>query len=394
VRRLSKPAAAVVVLAGLLVGLTLPPARLPLPAVSDGTLAGVLHIHTNRSDGRSSPAEIAAIAARAGLSFIVLTDHGAATRVPDPPAYHSGVLVLDALELSTEGGHLVLLDMTPAPDLIWGAPATVIEQVRRLGAFVIVAHPDSPKIELRWQAWDLPFDAVEWINPDTSWRVRMAGDWGRRLGLFGGLLHYGFRPEETIASLLTSADDTLARWTAVAARRRVVGLAGADAHAKLALVNSDPGDNRYSLPLPSYGALFRTLSVHVALDEPLSGDAATDAGRLLRAIRAGHLYTVVDGFASPASFEFTAKNARGAARQGDEIAAGGPLTLRVRSNAPDGFRTIVWRDGEAIATEARREFTIEASDRPGVYRVEIRTGEAGDAMTWLLSNPIYVRQSN
>ena len=34
---------------------------------SDGTIPGVLHIHTNRSDGLSTPDEIAAAAARAGL---------------------------------------------------------------------------------------------------------------------------------------------------------------------------------------------------------------------------------------------------------------------------------------------------------------------------------------
>ena len=36
------------------------------------------------------------VAARAGLKFIVFTDHGDATRTPDPPAYRSGVLCIDA----------------------------------------------------------------------------------------------------------------------------------------------------------------------------------------------------------------------------------------------------------------------------------------------------------
>ena len=48
--------------------LTLPPrrARRSLPR-ADGTIPGVLHIHTTRSDGRGTPDEIAAAAARAGV---------------------------------------------------------------------------------------------------------------------------------------------------------------------------------------------------------------------------------------------------------------------------------------------------------------------------------------
>ncbi len=375
----------------LFVGLTLPPRRLLLPPTADGTISGVLHIHTNRSDGRSGPAEIAAAASRVGLKFIVLTDHGDATRTPDPPVYYSGVLCLDGVEISTESGHLVALDMPAAPQAIWGAAVHVAEEVHRLGGFAIVAHPDSPKPALRWQAWDAPFDGVEWVNPDTSWRVRAQLGWRQRFTLVEALLHYPFRPGETIASLLTGSDNTLTRWAAVARRRRVVGIAGVDAHAKLALRDSDPGDNRWSLPLPNYEALFRTLSVHVTPEQPLSGNAAADARLVIRAIRAGHLYTTIDGIASPPFFAFTATNAGGTAHQGDELGVGGLVTLRVHSNAPAGFTTVVWRNTEVLARERRNDFTVDAPEAPAVYRVEIRSPEVNGSMTWLLSNAIYIR---
>src|SRR5947207_11396832 len=63
--------------------------------LSARTLAGAFHIHTTRSDGIGDRAAVAAAAARAGLRFVILTDHGDATRPPDPPAYLDGVLVLD-----------------------------------------------------------------------------------------------------------------------------------------------------------------------------------------------------------------------------------------------------------------------------------------------------------
>ena len=292
-------------------GLTLPPRRVTLAPSADGTVPGILHIHTDRSDGRSTPDEIAAAAARAGARFIVFTDHGDATRPPDAPVYRSGVLCLDGVEISTTGGHYIALDMPAAPYPLAGEPRDVVEDVRRLGGFGIAAHPDSPKAELRWSDWDAPIDGVEWINPDTSWRVHAASGWRSRFRLLEGLLHYPIRPAETLAGLLTGFEDAMARWNALASRRPVVGIAGVDAHAKLELRNADPGDNRFSIPLPSYEASFRLLSVHVTPERPLSGasgDAAADAALVMRAIRAGHLYTAIDGLASPPAFEFTATN--------------------------------------------------------------------------------------
>src|SRR5256884_4525770 len=194
--------AVVVVVGGAFLAATLPPRRLTLVPWADGTVPGILHIHTIRSDGRSTPAEIAAAAARAGVRFIVFTDHGDATRAPDPPVYRSGVLCLDAVEISTSGGHYVAVDMPASPYPLAGEARGVVEDVRRLGGFGIAAHPDSPKTELRWSDWDAPLDGIEWINPDTSWRVHAASGWGSRFTLVEGLLHYPIRPVETLARLL------------------------------------------------------------------------------------------------------------------------------------------------------------------------------------------------
>ena len=68
-------------------------------------IPSIIHVHTNRSDGLSPPDQVAAAAARAGLKFLIFTDHGDATRAPDPPSYRSGVLCLDGVEISTNGGH-------------------------------------------------------------------------------------------------------------------------------------------------------------------------------------------------------------------------------------------------------------------------------------------------
>src|SRR5262249_2087259 len=155
---------------------------------------------------------------------------------------------LDGVEISSTGGHYVALGLGQAPYPIAGEPRDVVEDVRRLGGFGIAAHPDSPKVELRWQDWSAPVDGVELLNPDTGWRVwaqRASSDsaaesserWPARRRLAFSLLGYPFRPAETIAAVMEPVAGESARdqWASLIQHRRVVSIAGVDAHAMLAL---------------------------------------------------------------------------------------------------------------------------------------------------------------
>ena len=357
---------------------------------SDGTVRGLLHVHSQLSDGRGSADEIAAAAARAGLQFVVLTDHGDGTRRPDAPAYRAGVLVIDGVEISTRGGHYVAVGLPQSPYPLAGDPADVVDDVRRMGGFGIVAHPDSPKAELRWTDWSAPFDAVEMINPDTSWRMRVSqGGLAGRWLLWRSLVAYPARPVEAIAQLLTDTDALREQWIATTTTRKVVALAGADAHAKVSLVDAEPGNNRYSIPFPSYDASLASLSVHVKVDTPFSGDAQADATRLLRGLEAGAAFVSVDGWASPAAFEFWATNGSTRVEEGGSLPTGAAVSLHVRSNAPDGYQTIVWKGSERLAERTDHEFELSVGSGPGVYSIEVRRDRLGGP-AWIISNPVYV----
>ena len=399
-KKLVLTTAALVAAVAVLVALTLPPRPVALAAPTDGAIPGLIHVHTNRSDGLSGPDQIAAAAANAGLRFLVFTDHGDGTRKPDPPQYRSGVLCLDGVEISTNGGHYVAIDMPASPYPLAGEARDVVEDVRRLGGFGIAAHPDSPKTQLRWTEWKAPIDAVELLNPDTGWRLWVqqaggdAGRWDARRRLLSALIDYPFRPAGVITSLLWRPTEAALPWAALAEQRRLVAIAGVDAHAKIAPRSADPGDSRYALPFPGYEASFRVLSIHVKADRPLSGDAAADARVLMRAIRSGHLYTAVDGAATPASFEFTATNDHGTVNEGDELGVGGPITLRVRSNAPPGFSTIIWSGTSVFGTDHHeQEFTVQAPAGPAVYWTEIISTGSRTQVPWVRSNPIYIRSA-
>jgi hypothetical protein len=95
------------------------------PDLARRTVAGAYHVHTNRSDGAGTKADVAAAARRAGLDFAIITDHGDGTRPPDPAAYLDSVLVIDAVEISTNGGHYVALGLPQTPYPLAGDAAAV-----------------------------------------------------------------------------------------------------------------------------------------------------------------------------------------------------------------------------------------------------------------------------
>ena len=147
------------------------PPRAPVPAGQNQStlVTGAIHVHTIGSDGTGTADEIAAAAARAGLDFIVLTDHGDGTRKPDPPPIRSGVLCIDSVEIvhtAATWSHWVF----PKRPIRSAAKRDVVDDVIRLGGFPIAAHPGSPKPELSWSDWTLPIGGVEWLNADSEWR--------------------------------------------------------------------------------------------------------------------------------------------------------------------------------------------------------------------------------
>ena len=349
---------------------TLPPAATALSGTLPPTIVlGGYHIHSVRSDGSGSVDAIARAAHDAGLAFIVLTDHGDGTAAPLAPAYRSGVLCIDAVEVSTNGGHVVALGLNDAaPYPMAGEPADVIEDIHRRGGFAIVAHPDSPKPELQWRAWDTPYDGVEWLNADSEWRALTPS---QLVAVAARLL---LRPPETVASLFRRPTQTLRRWDATLRRRQVVGLAGLDAHANLA-------------GWPRYVDMFKTLADAAVLDAPLTGRAEEDARAVVSALRAGHTYSIVRAFASPAALEFTAEHGTSAVHMGDWTPAEGALIWRARVPQAPNAHVVLVGGGREIAG-GRGSVTYSGPAAPGAYRVEVTYPPF--SMPWIVSNPIYV----
>jgi hypothetical protein len=372
--------------AGLIVR-ALPPRPLMLaaPASMPPIARGALHVHSRRSDGTGTPDRIAVAASRAGLQFVILTDHGDAAREPEPPTYLRNVLLIDAVEVSTDGGHVVGLGLPKAPYRLGGEARDVLEDIRRLGGFAIAAHPGSAKPDLRWLEWTSPVDGLEWLNGDSEWRDEP------RSALLQAVLTFPFRQPETLARLFDRSDTILRRWDAMTARRQVVAVAAGDTHARIGIRSGEPTDNSLALPLPSYESVFRAMSIAVS-PVTVSGDAAADARAIVDAIRAGHVYSSIDALAAPAALSFTAVSGTTHANAGDILHAAGEVELRIDTNAPDSARIVLLKHGEPMTSATGKSLTYRASDERAVYRVEIHLpGAPGDPpVPWILSNPVYV----
>jgi hypothetical protein len=353
------------------------------PTLAARTVRGAFHVHTTRSDGLGDKASVAAAARDAGLQFVVFTDHGDGMRAADAPEYIAGVLCIDGVEISTDGGHYIAVGAAPSPYPLAGESAAVVEDVARLGGFGVAAHPVSLRPELAWSDWSLPVDGVEWLNADSEWRDES------RWTIARAFASYPFRPPAALAMLLDRPDATLKKWDRVAARVRVVGLAGTDAHGGIGNRVEDPARRR-SVRVPSYSASFRTFTTRVELDRPFTGDPRGDAAGLLNALQAGRTYTEIDAIASGATLEFTGRTAGEIVGQGSILHGTGSATFHVRASDVNGASTVAYRNGDEIARAAGTTLDFQSAEN-GAFRIEIHVAGAPGAppVPWLVSNPIF-----
>lgn len=363
------------------IGVTLPPrARTFSGPVAPNVVFGAYHIHSVRSDGSGTPDEIAAAAARAGLRFVILTDHGDATRAPDPPAYRHGVLCIDAVEINTLAGHIVALGLDrPAPYPLAGEARDVIDDIHRLGGWAVIAHPDSPNPDLRWRTWTVPYDGIEWLNADSEWRDTPPS------ALVGTALRSIVRPAESIASLFSRPSRTIQRWDTASQTRPIVALAGDDAHARFDWRKAGEPRPKTMIARPRYEDMFRTLVQGVVIDG-LTGDAAADSTRVLAALEHGRTYSVVRGFASPGVLEFAADQHGRTTSMGDRLPDMSPVRFHAAiAEAPDADVTLI--RGGAVLARGKGSVEFFGPPSPGTYRVEAYLPNV--TTPWIVSNPVY-----
>lgn len=138
---------------------------------------GAVHIHSTYSDGTSNIKEIASHAKKAGLSWIIITDHNNMKGYNNgEEGIYDGVVVLIGEEISPDlSNHYVALGLSQAISENQ-SPLEFIQEVKRQNGFGFIAHPDenlSRKNKyraLRWEDWSISgFDGIEIWNYLSDW---------------------------------------------------------------------------------------------------------------------------------------------------------------------------------------------------------------------------------
>ncbi|MGW3816419.1 CehA/McbA family metallohydrolase [Streptomyces sp. NPDC005046] len=150
---------------------------------------GDCHLHSWYSDGRRTPAEIAALARAAGLDFINSSDHNTHSSHPHwADQAGDDLLIMLGEEVTTRNGHVLALGTDPGTFVDWRYRARdnrfgrFARRVRGAGGLVVPAHPHATCVGCGWKFGFGEADAVEvWNGPYTPDDEIALADWDSML---------------------------------------------------------------------------------------------------------------------------------------------------------------------------------------------------------------------
>lgn len=339
------------------------------------TSKGAIHIHTTHSDGTSTIKQIAKAAKKAGLNWIIITDHNNLTGLKEE-GWHEGVAVIVGEEISPPpGDHYLAFDIkeTISEKL---HPQEYINEVNKQGGFGFIAHPDeSPNRKhnlppLTWTDWEIKdFQGLEIWN--------YLSDWGDGFNPKNGFYDYLFRNYV----LKGPTPKVLNWWDKLNNENNeiVPAIGSLDAHAlKYAYLKI------FILKIFPYKDCFKTITNYIYLEEKLSPNFNEAKKQIYDALRLGN-NLIVNRIWSQKSDEisFYIENDSKKAFSGDKIALHEENILTVKLPKIGNIRIL--HNGKIIRDVNTYEFQM--SDlKTGKYRLEVRYKNK----PWIFSNPIIV----
>ena len=340
-------------------------------------LVGAIHLHSVYSDGGGTFREITAAAARAGLDYLIVTDHDTRRAADDGwQGWCDGVLVVVGVEVTCQRRtHVVVLGEADVSGLRFKPLRRVLFDLSRQGAWALVAHAHPAHImgiSLKagpLHEWEIPgFTGVEL--------------WSLMHDVCDGLMPWRIPsfPYTWRRSIRGPHPETITHWDRITQDRRFAAVGSLDSHA-IAV----PVVGKRILP---YEETFRALRTHVLLEEPPGETAGADAAdHLVRALVSGRCFIALDETADARGFAFEGRPEAGGEplTMGEERTWTGPVRLAVRS--PHPARLLLRRNGKAVAEADEARALDHRAEEPGVWRVEAHLA----GLPWVYTNPIYLR---
>jgi len=342
-------------------------------------LACVVHLHSTYSDGTGTVPQIARAARRAKADVVLLTDHDTLeAKRRGEEGWYGEVLLLVGTEVSPRGrNHLLAFGIDEEIDHHGLDGAGICRAVRDAGGFGFAAHPFSLGSErFRERAPGMPFEALDCEALDGVELWSFVTDTAEAVGSIAEMVRFVAAPARALDH---PPKRNLRAWDELCRHRRVVAIGGLDAHQFGKRIGPV-----VPLRLMGYHRSFRFIRTHVLCDEAPKRELGPDREQIYAALREGRCYIAVDSLAPARGFSFEADDVP----MGGEAPAG-RRTLRARTPLPAKLRLL--RDGEEIGGGLGSSLEQEV-EQPGVYRVEAYRRWKGRERTWILSNPIYLRE--
>lgn len=332
---------------------------------------GTIHIHSLNSDGSGDIETISKAAKKAGLSWVIITDHN---YFDLEEGIYNNIYVLKGEEISPkkENHYLALgINEQIEPN---NNPQVYIDEVREQGGIGFAAHPDEftkrknnyPPIT--WNKVYSP-DGVEIWNWFSCW-----GDKLNSKNIFTLAFSYLFKHR-----LVSKApQESLNWWDELNSKMQgvVPAIGGVDAHALKI--------NKYIIPTTifPYETMFKTINNVISLREPLSEDFKTAKEQILNAIRNGN-NTVINRNVLNIIPNIEITNSLKTAHSGEVLNLDKKTYLNVEVNKKALIKVIL--NGRELYECFAKKCNLLLTEI-GKYRVEILINNKGFAY----SNPIVV----
>jgi hypothetical protein len=341
---------------------------------------GNIHLHTVHSDGHATHAEIAAAAGRAGLDFVIPTDHN--VYVPGMDGWHGDTLLLVGEEIhdvdrDPEANHLLVLNVGEELAQYAHDPQALINAVNERDGLAFVAHP-------------FEHSGAYANEPEINWV-----DWG--VSGFTGLSIWNYMSEfkshaRNVASTLFAAyfpqavvsgpyPETLCKWDELLRERRTPAICASDAHGTTYRLGPL---GRVIFP---YDFLLHTVNTHILTPEAFSGRLEHDASLVYEALGKGRAFMAYDFIGSAKGFRFGASSDKREITMGDELPLRGAVELEVTTPLPANIRLLC--DGHSVA-QARGRTLRYVTNQAGAYRVEVYRPYCLRSRGWIFGNALYV----
>ena len=330
-------------------------------------IQGVYHIHTTLSDGSKTPEEIAKIASATDLEFIIYTDHGNPNfESLSEEGWKEDILVLSGSELSTNRGHLVLLNFDLPENTFTSDADGAAYQVKSLNGFSIIAHPYSKTIWTWGESFN--FSGIEIINADSMLKDQI---W-RWIPYTPALF---LKPDYFLLKILSVPQKNLNKWDSLNQDFQISGYFSADAHLL-------------------YRPLFSFLRLHLLLDRPLSDRFEEAKQQIFSTLKRGQFYCAIDAAAKAEGFRYWLTAGENKIFMGESGDLENSPKLHVQLPLFISKETHLLFNGQSILQSSNDtiEFLVE---KPGTYRVEVYLKEKtplNKRIPWIISNPIYLKE--